>query len=78
MLNAAGESARFVPAASNVLSKNGYVHELDAWLPVWEPEQATVLWDLADYTEIKNIVDAEYYQPAEPTASEQRFRTPGS
>ena len=74
VLNAAGESARFVPAASNVLSKNGYVHELDAWLPVWEPEQATVLWDLADYTEIKNIVDAEYYQPAEPTASEQRFR----
>ena len=74
VLNAAGESARFIPASSNVLSKNGYVHQLDAWLPVWEPEQTTVLWDFADYTEIKNLVDAEYYQPAEPTASEQRFR----
>ncbi len=74
VLNAAGESAKFIPSSSNVLSKNGYVHELDAWLPVWEPEQATVLWDFADYTEIKNLVDAEYYQPVEPTASEQRFR----
>ncbi len=74
VVNNAGESARFIPGQSNVLSKNGYVHELDAWLPVWEPEQAAVLWDFADYTEIKNMVDAEYYQPAEPTASEQRFR----
>ena len=74
VLNASGVSAKFVPASSNVLSKNGYVHEIDGWLPVWEPEQAPVLWDFADYAEIKNLVDAEYYQPAEPTASEQRFR----
>ena len=74
VLNSSGVSARFVPEESNVLCKNGYVHELDGWLPVWEPEQVTVLWDLADYTEIKNLVDPEYYQPAEPTASEQRFR----
>lgn len=72
--NASATSARFVPQSSNVLSKNGLVHELDGWLPVWEPEQTAVLWDLADYTEIKNIVPAENYQPAEPTSSEQRFR----
>lgn len=74
VINAMGVKAKFVPAASNVLCKNGYIHELDGWMPVWEPEQTTVLWDLADYTEIKNLVDAEFYQPAEPTASEQRFR----
>ena len=74
VINGTGESARFIPEASNVLSKNGYIHEIDGWLPVWEPAQATVLWDLADYTDIKNLVDAEYYQPSEPTASEQRFR----
>jgi uncharacterized surface protein with fasciclin (FAS1) repeats len=73
-LNANDQAARFVPASSNVLSKNGYVHELDGWLPVWEPEQTTVLWDLADYTEIKNLVDAENYQPAEPATSEKRTR----
>ena len=74
VLNGTGVAAKFVPQESNVLCKNGYVHELDGWLPVWEPEQTAVLWDLADYTEIKNIVDPEFYQPAEPTASEQRFR----
>lgn len=73
-LNAQATAARFIPDASNVLSKNGYVHELDGWLPVWEPEQTAVLWDLADYTEIKNIVGPDYYQPSEPTQSEQRFR----
>ncbi len=74
IVNASGERARFVPSESNVLAKNGFIHELDGWMPVWEPEQTTVLWDLADYTEVKNLVDPEYYQPAEPTASEQRFR----
>ncbi len=74
VINATGEPARFVPNQSNLLAKNGYIHELDGWMPVWEPEQTAVLWDLADYTEVKNLVDPEYYQPAEPTASEQRFR----
>ena len=73
-INAQSQPVHFVPAASDVLSKNGYVHEVDGWMPVWEPEQTAVLWDLADYTDIKNIVDAQYYQPAEPTSSEQRFR----
>ena len=73
-LNASAQQALFVPTASNVLAKNGYVHELDGWLPIWEPEQTTVLWDVADYTDIKNIVETEYYQPAEPTSSEQRYR----
>ena len=73
-LNAQDEAARFVLDQSDVLSKNGYVHELDGWLPVWEPEQAEVLWDLADYTEIKNLVDADDYQPQEPTSSEKRYR----
>ena len=74
IINASGEPAKFVPEASNVLAKNGIVHEIDAWMPVWEPEQTAVLWDLADYNEIRNMVDAEYYQPAEPTSSEQRYR----
>ena len=73
-LNAQGEKARFIISSSNVQGTNGFVHELDSWLPVWEPQQAAVLWDLADYTEIKNLVPTEYYQPQEPTSSEQRYR----
>lgn len=72
ILNAAGEAARFVTEQKNVLAKNGYLHELDNWLPVWEPDQAEVLWDLADYTEIRNLVGDQNYQPSEPTSSEER------
>ena len=71
-LNADGESARFVSGSVDILAKNGYVHEIDSWLPVWEPEAATVQWDLTDYTEVKNIVGAEDYQPSEPVTSEAR------
>lgn len=74
VVNISSDAVRFVPEKSNVLSTNGYVHEMDGWMPVWEPEQTEVLWDLADYTEIKNIVDPLYYQPEEPTSSEQRTR----
>ena len=73
-LNISSDAAKFVPERSNILSKNGYVHELDNWLPVWEAEQTSVLWDLADYTEIKNLVPAEEYQPESPTASEKHTR----
>ena len=74
IMNASSLPTHFVVASSNVLAKNGYVHELDNWMPVWEPEQTTVIWDMGDYAEVKNLVDAEYYQPAEPAAKDQKFR----
>lgn len=71
-LNLLGEKACFVTEKCNVLAKNGYVHEVDAYLPVWEPQPATVVWDLADYTDVKNMVSAEDYQPKEPVSSESK------
>ena len=73
VLNAAGESARFVTGQKNVLAKNGYMHELDSWLPVWEPEQTEVLWDLADNIDIRNIVElnSHTYQPTELPSSQE-------
>lgn len=64
-----GESdapAHFVESGSNVLALNGYLHQIDNWMPVWEPAQQTVVWDLADDTEIKTIVEEAgvEYQPA--------------
>ena len=73
VLNASGTSALFLNS-SNILAKNGYVHQLSSWLPVWEPKQSTIVWDLADYTEIKNIVGASNFQPSEPTSTEQNTR----
>ena len=73
VLNASGTSALFLNS-SNILAKNGYVHQLSSWLPVWEPKQTTIVWDLADFTEIKNIVGASNFQPSEPTSTEQNTR----
>ena len=62
---------------SNTKCKNGYLHEINGWLPVWEPQQSTVVWDLADYVEVKNWViasgGAEQYQPQEPVSSEKKI-----
>lgn len=76
VFNASSSATKFVPEHSNVLSKNGYVHELNNWMPVWEPAQETVLWDFADYSEVKSAVleSGFEYQPAAPTSSEQRVR----
>ena len=40
---------------SNILALNGYVHNLSNWMPVYEPQPSTVVWDLADYTEVRNV-----------------------
>ena len=62
-------------ASSNVMAKNGYVHELTGWLPVYMPKQSTVVWDLADYSEIRNACQKEGYvfQPAEAVANESKL-----
>ena len=63
----------FDDAGSDVLCKNGYLHRLSGWLPVWEPTPTTVVWDLADYVEVKRLVqeDGKEYQPASPVSSEE-------
>lgn len=73
IINANGTSAHFVLSGEQK-AKNGYVCEVSSWMPVWEPDQTTVVWDLADNSDIRNLVPTEYYQPSEPTSTEQRFR----
>ena len=64
--NAQGTSASFIPGACDIQGKNGYVHNLTSWLPVWEPLQAEVIWDFADYAELKAAAAAAdmAYAPA--------------
>ena len=73
--NAQGTPASFVPNACDVRGKNGYVHNLTSWLPVWEPLQTEVIWDLADYVEIKSIVTAtdRPFAPSEPVDKDDRL-----
>ena len=72
--NASAESAQLDMACYNVRARNGYLHNITSWLPVWEPKQETVIWDLADYSEIKALVPSSVYQPSEAPTSEDRYR----
>lgn len=72
-LNQLGTPANFVVESSDVLAKNGFLHEVSGYLPIWEPQQATVLWDLTDYGDVRNLVPSEIYQPAAPVSSEDNL-----
>ena len=69
------EGQSFDIAASDKICKNGFVHELTNWLPVYMPKQTTVVWDLADYSEIRNACqrDGIDYQPAQEVANEGKL-----
>lgn len=71
---ASPDAAAFDLGRSNVNAKNGYLHYLTSWMPVWEPEQTTVIWDLGDDASIRGMVDAEYYQPSIVPTTETRTR----
>lgn len=76
VFNASDNAASLMPfdfQYLNVMAKNGYLHEVDGYLPVWEPEPSAVTWDLADYTEVRNIVPSTDYKPSNPTSAENRY-----
>lgn len=57
---------------SNISAKNGYLHQLCGWMPVYEPAQTTVLWDLADYSQVREAVGPEHYRPGSYESSETK------
>lgn len=57
-----GESirARFIERTSDVQAKNGLVHEIDGWMPVFVSEEpATVFFDLCNFQELGSYVAAK-------------------
>jgi uncharacterized surface protein with fasciclin (FAS1) repeats len=58
--------------SNDTKARNGYVHELSAWMPVYEPQPTTVVWDLADNSKIRALVGSDY-QPAAPVSSEGKY-----
>lgn len=74
VFNASAEKASFITERSDVLAKNGYLHEVDAYLPIWEPDQTLVVWDFADYISVKSKVEEAggTYKPAVPVSSESK------
>jgi uncharacterized surface protein with fasciclin (FAS1) repeats len=57
---------------TDIKARNGYVHEVSAWMPVYEPKPTTVVWDLADNSKIRAKVGTDY-QPSAPVSSEGKF-----
>ncbi len=56
----------------NIIAKNGLVHNLTGWMPVYEPKQATVVWDLTAYSEVRQYVGLDF-QPAKYATSEAKY-----
>lgn len=51
-----GTGTRFVDEQCDIEAKNGIVQQLDGYLPVWGPEQSTVLFDFCDYAEVASYI----------------------
>lgn len=62
--------AMFVEDGSDVQAKNGILHEIDSWLPLWKSEiPVLVEWDFADYEEVAAWVNGGYGDP------DQKYQT---
>ncbi|MCD8185455.1 MAG: DUF5108 domain-containing protein [Rikenellaceae bacterium] len=49
--------AQFLEETSDLKAKNGVIHQLDAYLPIWESiTPVEVIWDFCDYPEIASYV----------------------
>lgn len=59
-------------AVSDISARNGIIHEVSTWLPVYEPTPATVVWDLADNAKIRAKAGIDY-RPAEYVSSEAKY-----
>lgn len=67
-------SAMFIENGSDVQAKNGILHEVDDYLPLWESViPVRVEWDLADYPEVASYISSngttgQVYQQSHPSA----------
>lgn len=62
--------AMFVEDSSDVQAKNGVLHEIDSWMPLWESEiPVLVEWDFADFEEVASWVNGGYGDP------DQKYQT---
>jgi len=43
---------------SNVEARNGYIHKVDNWLPIWMPEPMKRTWDFCNNSDIINLVNS--------------------
>lgn len=51
--------ASFIEDKIDVVAKNGVVHGIDSYLPVWTPDPVTVIFDVCDYPIVANYIETD-------------------
>lgn len=72
-MNYDGTKAAFVEGKTDIQAKNGVVHRIDDYLPVWLPEQSTILFDFGAFPEVKSYIatngtEGQIYQTVNATS----------
>lgn len=55
-LNFEETGLQLVSGATDIVAKNGIVHFVNNYMPVWQPKPATVLFDVCDYPEVRSYI----------------------
>jgi len=64
IINEDTDAGTFVPfVETNIACKNGVVHEVGDWMPLFVPEQVQVIWEFTDYADIEANVE-QYRNPS--------------
>lgn len=53
-----GEGSSLVDGKTDILAKNGIIHEVNNLMPVMSPDPMTVIWDLCAFPDIESVVNA--------------------
>ena len=63
--------ASFIEDNSDIQAKNGIMHEVNGWLPLWESEiPVLVEWDFCDNEEVASWIKSGYGDPSQKYQSE--------
>jgi uncharacterized surface protein with fasciclin (FAS1) repeats len=53
VINADVESDDYIEfVAYNIIAKNGVLHEVNNWMPIFSPERVPVIWEFTDYPDV--------------------------
>ncbi|MBP5680458.1 MAG: DUF5108 domain-containing protein [Bacteroidales bacterium] len=69
------DNLTFLFEGKEPVAKNGQLHFASNWLPVYEPKPTRVVWDLADYAEVRAYAASlnRAYQPEAVLTNEEYF-----
>lgn len=72
VINATADMQSYIQFVEfNIVAKNGVVHEVDNWMPLFLPERVQVIWEFTDYPDIA----ANVTQYRNPTLGSQYNKT---